>query len=382
MSVDSDLLHHFESSLSQSVALLKQMVECESHSLDKSGVDAFADFLAREFAARGARTRILREPVRGNLLECSWNSGSAAKPILVIGHLDTVWPPGSIAARPFRLEQGKAYGPGVFDMKAGLLISLLACGALQNRKAGVAGNVVFLFTSDEELGTEAGLPHLRQAAGRCRAVLCLEPPLSGGRAKTFRKGVGTFQIIVRGVAAHAGGDYEKGANAIVEFCGLAIQLQGMTDLGRGITVSVGTIRGGTASNVVPDRAEAEVDFRVATVADGLRIEEQVRALRPSDPRCTLEVRGGLNRPPLERTQAVVDLYQKARAVAARAGWDLGEGSTGGGSDGSFTAAMGIPTLDGLGCAGDGAHALSEHIEVADIPRRAVFLCRLLQALIE
>lgn len=380
MSIDSDLLRYCETSLPQSLGLLKQMVEIESHSLYKSGVDALAEFLGREFAARGARTRILREPVRGNLLECSWNAGSAAKPILVLGHLDTVWPPGSVADRPFRLEQGKAYGPGVFDMKAGLLISLLACEVLQNGKAGGGSNVVFLFTSDEELGTEAGLPHLREVAGCCRAVLCLEPPLSGGRAKTFRKGVGTFQITVRGVAAHAGGDYEKGANAIVELCRLAIQLQAMTDRGRGITVSVGTIKGGTASNVVPDRAEAEVDFRVATVADGRRIEEQVRALRPSDPRCTVETRGGLNRPPLERTQAVVDLYQKARAVAVRAGWDLGEGSTGGGSDGSFTAAMGIPTLDGLGCTGDGAHALSEHIEVADLPRRAVFLCRLLQAI--
>lgn len=380
MSTDFDLLRYFETSLPQSLALLRQMVEIESHSLDKSGVDALAEFLAREFEARGAGIRILHEPVRGNLLECLWNAGSTEKHVLVLGHLDTVWPRGSVAARPFRLEQGRAYGPGVFDMKAGLLISLLACEAFQNGKASTGNNVVFLFTSDEELGTEAGLAHLREAARDCRAVLCLEPPLPGGKAKTFRKGVGSFHLTVRGVAAHAGVDYEKGANAILELCRLAIQLQELTDHRRSITVSVGTIKGGTASNVVPDHAEADVDFRVATVADGRRIEEQVQGLRPSDPRCTLEICGGLNRPPLERTDAVVRLYQKAQAAAAAAGMDLGEGSTGGGSDGSFTAAMGIPTLDGLGCAGDGAHASNEHIEVEDIPRRAAFLCRLLQAL--
>lgn len=380
MSAGSDLLRYFETSLPQSLALLKRMVELESHSLDKSGVDAFAEFLAREFEARGAETRILHEPVRGNLLECLWNAGSTGKPVLVLGHLDTVWPRGSVAARPFRLEQGRAYGPGVFDMKAGILICLLACEAFQNGKASAGNNVVFLFTSDEEMGTEAGLAHLREAAKDCRAVLCLEPPLPGGRAKTFRKGVGSFHLTVSGVAAHAGVDYEKGANAILELCRLVIQLQALTDHRRGITVSVGTVKGGTASNVVPDHAEADVDFRVATVADGRWIEEQVRGLRPSDPRCPVEICGGLNRPPLERTDAVVLLYQKARAAAAADGLDLGEGPTGGGSDGSFTAAMGIPTLDGLGCAGDGAHASSEHIEVADIPRRAAFLCRFLQAL--
>lgn len=376
---DSDLVRYFEKSLPQSLLLLRQMVEIESHSLDKSGVDAFALFLSREFAARGADTLILHQPVRGNLLRCSLKTGAAGKPVLMLGHLDTVWPRGTVNARPFRLEQDSAYGPGIFDMKAGILLSLLVCEALgSGRAAGI--NLVFFFTSDEEMGTDAGRVHLQKVAEECGAVLCLEPPLPGGKAKTFRKGVGGFQVKVTGVAAHAGIDHPKGANAILELCRLIIQFHALTDYQRGITVNAGTIKGGTASNVVPDHAEAEVDFRVATVSDGRWIEEQVRSLRPSDPRCTVEVCGGLNRPPLERTEAVIRLYEKARAAAAAVGMELGEGSTGGGSDGSLTAAMGIPTLDGLGCAGDDAHASNEHINVADIPRRAAFLCRFLQAL--
>ncbi len=376
---DSDFVGYFEALLPESLALLKQIVELESHSLDKQGIDELAQFLAREFEARGASARILGHPERGNLLQCSWNTGTGAKPVLVLGHLDTVWPRGTVNARPFRLEQGKAYGPGVFDMKSGILLSLLACEALRRGKVKSLRKVVFLFTSDEELGTEAGRAHLEEAARDCCAVLCLEPPLPGGKAKTFRKGVGTFHVKVAGIAAHAGVDHDKGANAIVELCRLLIRLQALTDYRRGITVSAGIIRGGTASNVVPDHAEAEVDFRVMTAADGRWVEEQAHALQPSDSRCAVEICGGLNRPPLERTEVVVRLYQRAREAAASIGMDLGEGSTGGGSDGSFTAAMGVPTLDGLGCAGGGAHAFNEHIEVADIPRRAAFLCRLLQA---
>ena len=240
--------------------------------------------------------------------------------------------------------------------------------------------MIFLFTADEEIGTETGLSRLKLVATSCRAVLCLEPPLPGGKVKTFRKGVGEFRIRVTGVAAHAGADHEKGANAILELSKLVLQLQALTDYQRGVTVNVGKIRGGSAVNVVPAEAEAEVDFRVSTVSDGDRLEQRVRDLRASDPRCAVLVEGGLRRPPLERTPAVVELYQKARGVAFSLGLDLGEGGTGGASDGSFTAAWGIPTLDGLGVEGDGAHALHEHILVDDIPRRAALLARLTQTL--
>jgi len=380
MNAPPTLPRYFQARLPQALELLKHMVELESHSLDKSGVDAFAAFLAREFEQRGAKTTILQQPVRGNQLKAFWDSGRAAKPVLMLGHLDTVWPPGSTQIRPFRIEDGRAYGPGVFDMKAGILLCLLICGAFRDAAAVPARNVVFLFTSDEEIGTEAGLELLRMTAGECHAVLCLEPPLPGGAAKTFRKGVGTFTVKVRGRAAHAGVDHAKGANAIQELCRIVLQAQSMTDYERGITINAGTIRGGTASNVVPDEAEAEIDFRVPSLADSAWVEDRIRRLGPLDPRCTVEITGGLNRPPLERSDAVLRLYGKARSAALALGIDLGEGPSGGGSDGSFTAAMGIPTLDGLGCSGDGAHAGNEHVEVADVPRRAAFLCRLLQDL--
>jgi len=376
----ADLEAYFRSGLAAELELLRALVSHESHSHDKAGVDAFAEFLARQFSERGALVEIVREPARGNLLKARWQSGSAGAPVMILGHLDTVWARGTLAARPFRIEQGRAYGPGVFDMKSGILVALMLCRAFRDRKLDAGKDVVFFFTPDEEIGTEAGLPHLRAEAGECRAVLCLEPSLPGGKAKTFRKGVGGFSVRVHGVETNAGVDHEKGANAILELSRLVVQLQALTDYSRGITVNAGKISGGTAANVVPACAEAEVDFRVSTVADAEALERRVRALRVDDPRCRLEISGGLNRPPLERTPAVVALYEKAREVARQLGMDLGEGSTGGGSDGSFTSAMGIPTLDGLGVEGDGAHAVHEQIVVDDIPRRAALIGHLIRIL--
>jgi len=295
-----------------------------------------------------------------------------------LGHLDTVWPCATFAARPFRLDLGRAFGSGVFDMTGGLLVCILACQAFREKKIDPGKDVVFFFTSDEEIGTESGFAHLKSEAPACRAVLCLEPPLPGGKAKTFRKGVGEYRLLVEGVAAHAGVDHEKGANAIVELSRLVIQVQALTDYARGITLNVGKIGGGSATNVVPARAEANVDFRVATHEDSRWLQAQIHALKVADPRCILHIEGGLKRPPLERTPGVVDLFEKARHIASCMGMDFGEGSTGGGSDGSFTAAMGIPTLDGLGVEGDGAHALHEHIVIEDIPRRAALLAQLVR----
>jgi len=373
-----ELLGYFESRNPESVALLRRLVDIESNSFDKRGVDKLAFFLMEEFRARGAEAQVLQEPTRGNLLEANWRG--VRKPVLLLGHLDTVWPAGTLKTRPFRVANGKAYGPGIFDMKSGILLALLACEAFQKGYSDPGKGVNFLFTSDEEIGTEAGLPHLKSSAEKCAAVLCLEPPLPGGRAKTFRKGVSTYRVRVDGIASHAGVDHEAGANAIEEMSRHVLDLQAMTDYARGVTVSVGRVEGGSALNIVPALAEAEVDVRTASMADASWMDQRIRSLRVHDPRCGLHVEGGVNRPPLERTEGVAALYLRARAAAAELGMELGEGPTGGGSDGSFTAAMGIPTLDGLGVDGAGAHAANEYVEISDIPRRAALLCRLVQAI--
>jgi glutamate carboxypeptidase len=375
-----DVLRHFSANLDDALALLKRLVEMESGSSDKRGIDGLAEFLAREFVARGARAEVLLLTGSGNALKAVWRGTGSGQPVLFLGHLDTVWPPGTAAVRPFALKDGKAYGPGVLDMKSGILLCLLVCGALHEQHLRSNSDVLFFFTPDEETGSAGGLPLLTPIAKACRAVLCVEPPLPGGGAKTFRKGVGRFHLRVDGVAAHAGVDHEKGANAILELSRQVIKLQRMTNYERGVTVSVGMARGGSAANVVPDRAEAEVDFRFSTLKDGRRLERRIKRLRPLDVRCSIEFEGGINRPPLERTPAVSGLYQKAKAVAASIGMELGEGETGGGSDGSFTAALGIPTLDGLGVDGDGAHGVHEHILVSDLPRRAALLGLLAQEL--
>jgi len=372
------LLQFFEAGLPDSLLLLKRLVEMESCSCAKAGVDALAALLVKEFSARGADAGLIEEAERGNLLRATWRG--APRPVMVLGHIDTVWPTGTVRQRPFRIVDGNAFGPGVFDMKAGVLLALLACDAFRRGHIDPGKEVRFFFTSDEEIGTEAGLSHLREAASSCSAVICLEPPLSGGKAKTFRKGVSGYRIRVHGISSHAGVDHAGGANAIAELCRHVLSLQAMTDYDRGISVSVGKIRGGAASNVVPAEAEAEVDVRAATGGDLNRMDDRIRSLKPHDGRCTIVIDGGVNRPPLERTDGVIGLFHKAREVAAEFGMNLAEGSTGGGSDGSFTASMGIPTLDGLGVNGEGAHAEHEHIEIADIPRRAALLCRLIQAI--
>jgi glutamate carboxypeptidase len=377
-----DLTAYFTPLIPESICRLRQLVEMESHSADKGAVDALAAHLAGMFEAAGGTAELLSCPSHGNTLRVSWGAGTKANagPVLLLGHLDTVWPQGTTRVRPFRVENEKAFGPGVYDMKAGLLLSWLVARALQNGASRPGRDVLFLFTGDEEIGTAEGLPHLKQAARGCAAVLCLEPPLAGGKAKTFRKGVGCFRLQVTGLSAHAGVEPEKGANAILELSRQVLRLHELNDRERGTTVTVGVIKGGTASNVVPSEAEAEIDVRVASAEEGSSIEARISALKPHDPRCELRVEGGMNRPPLERTPAVAELYLKARSAALELGMELGEGGTGGGSDGSFTAAMGIPTLDGLGVEGGGAHAPHEYIEIGDIPKRAALLCRLLETI--
>jgi len=371
------LIDYFAARLDESLLLLKNLVEFESHSQDCRAVDALAVFVAAKLALWGARTELIRTGNSAAAVKAVWSTQDPGPPLLLLGHLDTVWPAGTIQQRPFSIRNGKAFGPGIYDMKAGILLSLLVCRAFSEGLAQPGKDVIFVFTPDEEIGTAAGRPVISSVAGSCRAVLCLEPCLPGGAAKTARKGVGEFTISIKGVPAHAGADHHKGVSAILELSRIVIGLQSLSDHASGITVNVGLIRGGSAANIVPASAEAVVDFRFPSAAAGRLIEEKIRSVAPYDARCKVRVEGGIERMPLERTAGVINLYQKARQAARRVGMDMAEGSSGGASDGSITAAMGVPTLDGLGVDGDGAHAEDEHIIIADIPRRAAFLCELI-----
>lgn len=301
--------------------------------------------------------------------------------LLVLGHLDTVWPLGTLQTMPFRVAGKRAYGPGIFDMKAGIVQALYAIDALQQTGAEVRRQVTMLLVSDEEVGSVSSRAITEKLAAQCDAVLVVEPAAgTRGALKTARKGCGTYRLEVQGKAAHAGLDFTSGVNAIVELARQAARVAGFTRLKRGITVNVGTIGGGTRENVVPAQAWAEVDVRVAKLADRAYVEKQFASLKPFDSKTRLRVKGGIDRPPLERTAAVAALFERARALAKPLGIRLTETSVGGGSDGNFTAALGVPTLDGLGAVGDGAHATHEHILIDQLPRRAALLAHLLAAL--
>lgn len=300
---------------------------------------------------------------------------------LLIGHFDTVYPLGQLARQPLDVREGRLFGPGVYDMKAGLVIAMAAARALSAETSRPRRpHITLLATADEEIGSGTSRQLIEQMASESAAVLVLEPATASGAVKTARKGVGEFEILLAGVPAHAGVDPAAGASAVHELARLVLALEGLANPQRGLTVNVGVISGGTRSNVVAEQARAVVDVRIAYGADAPRIEEQIRTLAPGDPRVRIRVTGGVNRPPMERTAGVVRLFEMAREVAAEQGWVLTEGATGGGSDGNFTAALGVPTLDGLGAVGAGAHALHEHVVIKDLPVRAALLAGLLAKL--
>ena len=378
-----DLLRETRKCEREMVRLLGRFVRCESPSCDKAAVDRFGAMGAREWRRRGAVVKTLRQRLRGNHLRIEWPhaAGRSDGQILVLGHLDTVYPIGTIAKMPFRVRGGRAWGPGTFDMKGGLVMALAAVDAL-----GVVGvrprkRVVFLWTSDEEIGSESSRRVIESEARRSDAVLVLEPSLGReGRLKTQRKGVGGAEIVVTGRAAHAGIEPEKGVNAVHEMALQIARLMKMNDRARGITVQATVVEGGTAANVVPERARAAVDIRFAKVADAGRIERELRGLRPILRGARVEVRVGGMRPPLERSAGVRELFGVARGLMREVGLSLGEGATGGGSDGNFTGALGVPTLDGLGAVGDGAHSLREHVVVREMGVRAALIAGLLARL--
>lgn len=291
--------------------------------------------------------------------------------------MDTVYPAGTIGARPVRIQDGKFYGPGAYDMKASTVMALAAVEQLQHVGVLPDRPITALFTSDEEVGSHTSRALIETLARRHALVLCLEPALPDGSLKTWRKGIGDFKIRAAGRAAHAGADHERGVNAVEELAHHVLAVQQLTDYARGTTVNVGVIRGGTRSNVVPDEASAHVDFRVMTQAEADRICALIRGRQPVHPEATVTITGGLNRPPMPRTPLMADTFRRAQSIAQRLGITVGEGGTGGGSDANFVAPLGVPVLDGLGALGNGAHSEREHVVIASLPERAALLAGIL-----
>ncbi|MGA3372064.1 MAG: M20 family metallopeptidase [Terracidiphilus sp.] len=357
---------------------IRQLVRAESPSGNKAAVDACVALAAARASSLGGRVKLHRQKQFGDLLEARFGPESKAGRTLLLGHLDTVWPLGTLKTMPCRTAEGRLWGPGALDMKAGVAMAFTAIEMLTEAHL-LHREIVLLLTSDEEVGSPASRPVIERLAAECAQVFVLEPA-QGLAYKTARKGVGNWRIGVTGVAAHAGVDFAKGANAILELARVIQTVSGWTDIERGLTVSVGVVGGGTRSNVIPAEAFAEVDVRIARKADGPRIERKFAALKPmdkTDKRCLLTVTGGINRPPMERTRSTVRLYLQAKALAAELGFPLPEASTGGASDGNFTSALGIPTLDGMGAVGEGAHANNESILIEHLAPRTALLAGLL-----
>ena len=365
------------------VLFIRELVECESPSDDPGAVAQFAQLFADRIADIAAVKRVEAEGF-GPHLTCEFDlPGPALKDgqIMALGHSDTVWPMGTLKIMPFREADGKLWGPAIFDMKAGLAMFVFAMRGLRELGIEVRRRVVLQINSDEEVGSTSSRPLTEGQARQSAAVLVLEPSAGlDGKLKTGRKGVGDFTVRVRGVSSHAGLDFTAGASAIVELARQIERIAEFTDLDRGITVNPGLIAGGSRSNVVADDAYVHVDMRVARLRDAAGLEKKFRSLKPFDKRCTIEVSGGLNRPPLERTPGVVKLFRHAQKLARELGVTLDETTVGGGSDGNFTGALGVATLDGLGGVGEGAHAVNESILVNRIADRTALIGKLVATL--
>ena len=359
--------------------VIDALVSIESPTDDKAAVDRCgAEFRARA-AAAGLRVRIEPRPDAGDHTVAEIGEGGPR--VLLVGHVDTVWPHGQIARMPLERRDGKLWGPGTLDMKVGVAMGLLATRAVFETLRPAAGRVALLVTSDEETGSDTSRALIEAEALASDAVLVLEPALAGGPLKTSRKGIGQYHLAVTGVSAHAGVDPRKGVSAIRELARQILALEALHDLDRGVSVNVGVVSGGTRPNVVAEEAHAVVDVRAPSLDDAARVDAAVRALRPILPGARLAITGGFERPPVERSAGVAALYAHAQAAAASLGQTVQEGGTGGGSDGNFTAALGVPTLDGLGGVGDGAHALHEHVELAPLLPRTALLAALIARLL-
>ncbi len=375
-------LRHFQQQQSAILDTIEQLVTLESPSDVKAAVDRVSTVLASRFGELDGKVKMHAAEKFGNHLQVDFVGRSAQKPLLLLGHMDTVYPVGTISEMPFRVSKGRVWGPGVFDMKSGIALALHVLEALLQWNNGALPRPVTVFlVSDEEVGSTTSRDITEKLAKQSEAVLVLEPAAGpNGAVKTARKGIGEYTLRVEGVAAHSGLDFEKGHSAVVELSRQIVRLSEMVDLKRGTTINVGKVTGGGRVNVVPAEAPAVLDLRVRTRKDAERVHRQLISLRPFDRKCTIKVRGALNRPPMERTPASAALYKKAALVAHELGWGVQEAAVGGGSDGNFTAALGVPTLDGLGAIGTGAHPPHESVVIAELPKRAALLAGLISSL--
>ena len=372
-------LAYFNRHNEEIVSTVREIVEIESPSDNKAAVNRVAEAVAQKFSDLGGKVLVHTAQDFGNHLQVNFAGKAGVKPLLLLGHYDTVYPMGTLASMPCRTVGNILTGPGVLDMKSGIALMLHALAALQEWHGTMPRPVTVLLVSDEEVGSNSSRAITESLAKKAAAVLVLEPSYGPqGAVKTARKGVGEYQVRVKGKASHAGLDFQKGVNAILELARQIERISAFTDLKKGLTVNVGIVSGGSRTNVVPAEASSQIDVRVARMKDAPGIDKKMRSLRPFNRKCSIEVTGGINRPPMERTPGVAVLYKQAAAIAREFGWKLGEAAVGGGSDGNFTAGLGIPTLDGLGGVGDGAHASHEHILISELPRRAALIAGLIE----
>jgi glutamate carboxypeptidase len=376
----NETLDYFVSRRDAMIEAICEIVELESPSNDAVRSAAVVNWIEAKFRelpidfafehvpAEGVGTHLIVRAFRGD-----------GRHIMVLGHTDTVHAVGTKSKNPTRIDGDRLYGCGMFDMKANIILMIEAFRYFGETGTRPSRPVTIVLSCDEEVGSFTGRPLVEREASN--AEVCLIPePSAAGRVKTGRKGTGMFTLVAHGVPAHAGLDPEKGANAVAELARQVEQIQAVADASIGTTVSVTTFHGGTTSNVIPDRAECEIDVRFSNGDEAGRVEAELRSLTSSDDRVTLELLGAINRPPLERTDAVIALYEQARETAASFGYELGETQVGGASDGNFVAALGVPVLDGLGLAGDGAHRLDEYVLVSDITSRATLVTLLLASI--
>jgi glutamate carboxypeptidase len=373
----NDLLKYCEAHLSDTIALIETLVRLESPSTDKAAVDRCGVVLAGMLRTAGATVDVLAQPERGNHLLARLSG--EGRPVMILGHFDTVWPIDTLERMPLRRDGDRLHGPGTFDMKAGIALAITAIEALLATGTPHPA-ITVLWTTDEEIGSGTSRERIESEASQSAAVLVLEPALPGGALKTARKGCGEFELTVHGIAAHAGLDPGKGASAIHELAAQIAAIERIQDLPRGISVNVGIVSGGSRPNVVAEEARATIDVRAPSREAAGAVEAAFRSLHPMRPGTRLTIKGGFERPPMERTAAVAGLFTRASEVASSLGRELREGPAGGGSDGNFTAALGVPTLDGLGAVGDGAHAAHEHVDVTALPWRAALIAGLVASL--
>ncbi|HJZ68975.1 MAG TPA: M20 family metallopeptidase [Blastocatellia bacterium] len=378
------LLSYFDDRLPEMLGFARWLVEQESMSREPEATRRIAENLAETLGRAGAAIGLITDPAYGSTLlarfDCADKMSDDDTQLLVVGHLDTVWPLGTLATRPFKVEADRAFGPGIFDMKAGVMLATFAMRAIKDLGLRTRRRVTLLMTCDEETGSHFSRSIVQEQARSSHAALVLEPPIPGGTVKTGRKGVGEFELIIRGRPAHAGNDPRAGVSAITELAHQILAINKLNDYACGTTLNVGVARGGVLSNVIAAEAHAFIDMRFATVDEGERIRDALAHLQPILEGARIELRGGINRPPLVRTPETAELFERAKRLASEIGLDLKEGSVGGGSDGNFIAALGVPVLDGLGVDGAGAHAEHEHIIISDIPRRAALLTRLIETI--